>query len=168
MIDVWPSSLIIYLEKGSLGTWGLRREDILLCFGEDSAVRSLDLLNSYLVSSFRLSREKKSSLDVLFQRNVTPWRFAKDAMVPIQCAVQLHSRESGRWEATTHTPHPAAGQWSPRTAITWKVIPHCSGSPAQILCCKHQLPLNSRLEKSWSLKHPENSILISASWILFH
>lgn len=160
---VFKSHHICDLEKGSLGKWDLQKEDILLCVWEDSAAVLICSIPTLFHPADFLG---KGSLVGLLQRNVEPWRFAKEAMVPTQCAVQLHSRDSSHWEVTAPAPLPAATQESPMTAHQMESYSHRSGSLVQILSCKHQLLSNSRLEKGLSLKHPEHAILIFESWTL--
>lgn len=149
------------LEKGSLGKWGLQKEDILLCVWEDSAAALIcSIPTSFHPSDFL----GKGSLVGLFQRNVEPWRFAVEAMVLTQCAVQLHSREQPlRRAAAEKPPHPLHVQLQHGRVQgqphQMKSYSHSSGSPVQILNCKHQLLSNSRLEKGLSLKHPAQSTL---------
>lgn len=112
----FKSHYIRDLEKGSLGKWGLQKED-LLCVWEDSAAALIcSIPTSFHPSDFL----GKGSLVGLFQRNVEPWRFAVEAMVPTQCAAAAQQRaaaeKSSRQEATAPAPRPAATRESPTTA----------------------------------------------------
>lgn len=133
--------------------------------------RSLDLLDSYFISSLRLSRkrqprwslpEKCGALKVCSGSN------GANSMCSC-CTAESSRREEQplRRAAAEKPPHPLHVQL-PHGRVQQQLrqmesYSHRSGSPVQILNCKHQLLSNSRLEKGLSLKHPEHSILISES-----
>lgn len=127
------------LEKGSLGKWGLQKEDILLCVWEDSAAALIcSIPTSFHPSDFL----GKGSLIGLFQRNVEPWRFAVEAMVPTQCAAAAQQRaaeKSSRREEqpprsyrTRSTSSCNTGE-SDDSPVRWKSYSHRSGAQCRFL-----------------------------------
>lgn len=128
--------------------------------------RSLDLLDSYFISSLRLSRkrqphwslpEKCGALKVCSGSN------GADSMCSCCTAESGREEQPPRRAAAEKLPHPLHvqlqhGRVRRQPRQMEKLFPPLR-SPVQILNCKHQLLSNSRLEKGLSLKHPAQSSL---------